>query len=360
VNTYSGQLTINGRTISDEHPSARLSLADVIRFSSNIGIVQFALRLTPGEEFEALRDFGFGTATGLAYPVEASGTLREPARWSKQSANSLAMGYEVAVTPLQLAAAYVALANDGELLQPQLVKEIRSPEGEVLYRRERRVVRRVVSPAVARRVRTMLLSVVEGGTAVKADLGSFALAGKTGTARRTVDGHYAAGEHIPTFVGLFPASRPQFVILVKIDNPKGAYGGGLTAAPVTKAVLEAALASRNAALDRGGLAASRKQKPVDSVRLATDTTRRDHPSADDASGSTPFVALLPSPALPRARSLPPRTVPDVQGLPIRRAVHVLNAAGFRVQLMNASSGGSSPAAGTLAPAGALVRIPTAP
>jgi cell division protein FtsI (penicillin-binding protein 3) len=360
VNTYSGQLTINGRTITDEHPSARLSLADVIRFSSNIGIVQFALRLTPGEEFEALRDFGFGTATGLAYPVEASGTLREPARWSKQSANSLAMGYEVAVTPLQLAAAYVALANDGELLQPQLVKEIRSPEGEVLYTRERRVVRRVVSPAVARRVRTMLLSVVEGGTAVKADLGSFALAGKTGTARRTVDGHYAAGEHIPTFVGLFPASRPQFVILVKIDNPKGAYGGGLTAAPVTKAVLEAALASRNAALDRGGLAASRKQKPVDSVRLATDTTRRDHPSADDASGSTPFVALLPSPALPRARSLPPRTVPDVQGLPIRRAVHVLNAAGFRVQLMNASSGGSSPAAGTLAPAGALVRIPTAP
>lgn len=359
VPTFNGQLTINGRTITDEHPAPRLSLADVLRYSSNIGIVQFALRLAPGEEFQALRDFGFGTATGLAYPVEASGTLREPARWSKQSANSLAMGYEVAVTPLQLAAAYVALANDGELLQPQLVKEIRSPDGTVLYRRERRVVRRVVSPSVARRVRTMLLGVVEEGTATRADLGSFQLAGKTGTARRTVNGHYASGQHIPTFVGLFPADRPQFVILVKIDNPRGAYVGGLTAAPVTKAVLEAALASRNAALDLGGLAASRKDKPT-APAPAADTTKHERVAADEADGSTPFVAILPSPRRPTVRSLPPRTVPDVHGLSIRRAVHTLNSAGFRVQLVSGSSGEMVPAAGTLAPAGTLVRIPSAP
>lgn len=359
VPTYNGQFTINGRTITDEDPAPRLSLADVLRYSSNIGIVQFALRLTPGEEFQALRDFGFGTATGLEYPVEASGTLREPARWSKQSANSLAMGYEVAVTPLQLAAAYVSLANDGELLQPQLVKEIRSPDGRVLYRRERRVIRRVISPAVARRVRTMLLGVVEEGTATRADLGSFQLAGKTGTARRTVNGRYASGEHIPTFVGLFPADRPQFVILVKIDNPRGAYVGGLTAAPVTKAVLQAALASRNAALDLGGLAASRKDKPA-TPALAPDTTTRKRVASGDADGSTPFVAILPSPRRPPARSLPPRAVPDVHGLPIRRAVHALNSAGFRVQLVSGSSGETMPAAGTLAPAGTLVRVPSAP
>jgi len=88
--------------------------------------------------------------------------------------------------------------------------------------------------------------IVEEGTAVRADLGSFSLAGKTGTARRTVHGRYAAGQHIPTFVGLFPGDHPQFVILVKLDNPRGAYVGGLTAAPVTKTVLQAALASRNA------------------------------------------------------------------------------------------------------------------
>jgi cell division protein FtsI (penicillin-binding protein 3) len=362
VNTYGGQLTINGRTIHDEHPAPRLSLAEVIRFSSNVGIVQFAERLSAREQYEALRDFGFGTTTGVPYPVEAAGTLREPKRWSKQSANSLAMGYEVAVTPLQLASAYVALANDGELLEPALVKEIRSPEGQVLYRRERRVVRRVISPAVARRVRTMLLGVVEGGTAVKADLGSFSLAGKTGTARRTVGGRYALGQHIPTFVGLFPADRPQFVILVKLDNPKGAYVGGLTAAPVTKAVLQAALASRDAALDRGSLAASRRDRQPDGVatKLELDTSSVAKTSDEDTVGTTPFVALLAAPPLPALRPLPPRAVPDVRGLGLRRAVRALHAAGFHVQLVDGAAGTTSPAAGALAPAGTTVRLASTP
>jgi cell division protein FtsI (penicillin-binding protein 3) len=368
VNTYNGRLTINGRTINDEHKAARLSLAEVIRWSSNVGIVQFVERLSPREEFEALRDFGFGTATGVPYPVEASGTLREPARWSKQSAHSMAMGYEVAVTPLQLASAYVALANDGELLEPALVKEVRAPDGTVLYRHRRRVVRRVISPAVARRVREMLLGVVEGGTAVKAELGRFSLAGKTGTARRTVRGRYAVGQHIPTFVGLFPADHPQFVILVKLDNPRGAYVGGLTAAPVTKAVLEAALASRNAALDRRTLTAKRPntttaarfaaQSPLaDTVRGGDDRTS---PSVDDDSGSTPFVALLPAPPLPRAIALAPRAVPEVRALPLRQAVRALHAAGFKVQLVRAPAGATVPAAGTLAPPGTTVRLGGAP
>jgi cell division protein FtsI (penicillin-binding protein 3) len=379
VRTFGGQMTINGRTITDEHRAEQFSLADVIRYSSNVGIVQFAERLSAREEYEALRDFGFGTPTGLPYPVEASGTLREPARWSKQSANSLAMGYEVAVTPLQLAAAYVALANGGELLEPALVKEVRAPDGRVLYRHRRRVVRRVVSPAVAQRVRGMLLGVVEaGGTAKMADLGSFSLAGKTGTARRTVHGRYAASQYIPTFVGLFPADNPQFVILVKIDNPKGAYYGGLTAAPVTKAVLEAALASRNAALDRRSLAASRKDAVPDSAtgttrvasagtiadaadsgsgRMASETA----PAGDDAgAGTTPFVALLPAPALPTAMPLAPRAVPDVRGLPLRGAVHRLHAAGLRVQLVGGPSGATMPMAGSVVPAGTIVRLSGAP
>jgi cell division protein FtsI (penicillin-binding protein 3) len=364
VNTFNGELTINGRTIHDEHKSSQLTLAEVVRFSSNVGIVQFAERLSPREEYETLRDFGFGTATGVPYPVEASGTLREPMRWSSQSANSMAMGYEVAVTPLQLAAAYVALANDGELLEPALVKEVRAPDGRVLYRHERRVIRRVVSPAVARRVRTMLLGVVEGGTAVKADLGSYALAGKTGTARRTVGGRYALGQHIPTFVGLFPAEHPQFVILVKLDNPRGAYVGGLTAAPVTKAVLEAALASRNAALDRGTLAASQRDRASDTSAARRAAVAAPSPDSatltptndEDATGSTPFVALLPAPRPPRAMPLPPRVVPDVRGMPARQAARTLHRAGFRVQLVNGVPGTTSPAAGVVAPAGTLVRL----
>jgi cell division protein FtsI (penicillin-binding protein 3) len=379
VRTFGGQWTINGRTITDEHQADHFTLADVIRYSSNIGIVQFAMRLSPREEYEALRDFGFGTLTGVPYPAEASGTLYEPKRWSKQSANSLAMGYEISVTPLQLAAAYVAIANDGELLEPALVREVRAPDGRVLYRHQRRVVRRVLSPDVARRMRRMLLDVVEGGgTASKAELETFTLAGKTGTARRTVNGRYAAGQHIPTFVGLFPGDKPQFVILVKIDNPRGQYFGGLTAAPVTKAVLEAALASRNASLDRGTLAASRQDPRRDSTRdtaaalanarIAAETLATKHVresaralaaerAAQDSGGTTPFVAELPAPKAAKAVRQPPRPVPDVRGLSLRQAVHALHAAGFHVQIeRGAEAGATAPAAGVVTPVGSLVRL----
>jgi cell division protein FtsI (penicillin-binding protein 3) len=378
VKTFGGQWEVNGRVISDEHPAASYSLADVIRFSSNIGIVQFATRLSAREEYEALRDFGFGTPTGVPYPVEASGTLREPKRWSKQSANSLAMGYEIAVTPLQLAAAYVAIANGGELLEPTLVKEVRAPDGRVLYQHKRRVVRRVLSPDVSRRVRKMLLDVVEeGGTAKLADLQTFTLAGKTGTARRTVHGRYAAGQHIPTFVGLFPAEQPQFVILVKLDNPRGAYYGGLTAAPVTKAVLEAALASRHASLDRGTLAASQQKAHVDSAQvraaavaaarttaesLATAPARESaralaaERAARDTMGTTPFVAMLPAPRKARVVVSSPRAVPDVRGLSLREAAHVLHAAGFHVQLDGGTTVGTAPAAGALVTPGTVVHL----
>ncbi len=377
VNTFGGQLTINGRTITDDHPAAQYSLADVIRFSSNIGIVQFASRLQPREEFEALRDFGFGMPTGIAYPVEAAGTLRDPTRWSRQSANSMAMGYEIAVTPMQLASAYVAIANGGELLEPTLVREVRDPQGAVRYRHTRRVVRRVMSADVARRVRRMLLGVVEeGGTAKRADLGNFSLAGKTGTTRRIVNGQYRLSEHIPTFVGLFPGDNPQFVILVKLDNPKGAYSGGLTAAPVTKAVIEAALASRNASLDRGHLAASRVERPATPDRVAAVAALETGDSADARrrllaqraaladSAEVPtasVVALLPLPPdTAHARPLADRMIPDVAGLSVRSAVHALHAAGFRVRLVNGPAAVTSPGAGSIARAGSLVHLGTSP
>jgi cell division protein FtsI (penicillin-binding protein 3) len=375
VNTHNGEFEINGRVITDEHPAASFSLADVIRYSSNIGIVQFAMRLSPREEYEALRDFGFGTPTGVSYPVEASGTLREPSRWSKQSAQSLAMGYEIAVTPLQLTAAYAAIANGGELLEPALVKEVRAPDGRVLYHHERRVVRRVLSPDVARRVRRLLLGVVEdGGTAKLADLQTFTLAGKTGTARRTVHGRYAAGQHIPTFVGLFPAEQPQFVILVKLDNPKGAYYGGLTAARLTMGVFAGGLPARIASLARGPLPAPR-QDPPDTVRsaglvdtAATAETLRTVAARETAralaaeragrytAGTTPFVATLRAPRAARAPAAPPRAVPDVTGLSLRQAVHALHAAGFHVKLERGAVLATAPAAGSIAPAGAVVRL----
>lgn len=367
VPTRGGSYALHGRIIHDEpHPGATpaaLSLADVIRYSSNIGIVQFAERLTPREEFEALRNFGLGTPTGIPYSAEAAGTLRPPRTWSKQSMASLAMGYEVAVTPLQLALAYAAIANGGELLEPVIVKEIRSANNEVRYRAERRVVRRVIPPDVAKAVRTLLSGVVERGTAIEADLATYALAGKTGTPRRTVDGRYVPREYNPNFVGLFPADAPQLVIVVKISSPKGDFYGGRTAAPMTKTILQAALAARDAALDRSGLAPAPRKVATAAVqsgvaRAPVATVRRGGPAAVPADSTRTVVLDLPPSPERRRAAPPPRSVPNVRGMNLRDAVRSLHVAGFRVQLARGapSSNVTEPAFGALATAGSLVRL----
>ncbi|GAC1683255.1 MAG: penicillin-binding protein [Gemmatimonadaceae bacterium] len=363
VDTHGGSLTLNGRTIADVHKAGRLSLADVIRWSSNVGIVEFASRLTAREEYEALRDFGFGAPTGVPYPSESPGTLREPKVWSKQSAASLAIGYELAVTPLQLAVAYASVANGGELLEPALIREVRAPDGRVIFRHRRRVVRRVMTPAVAQTIRQMLVGAVERGTAVQADLATFAVAGKSGTARRTRFGAgYGAKMYTASFVGLFPAIDPQYVILVKLDNPSGAYYGGVTAAPVTKAVLEAALAARDAALDRGALATQRGRD--DAMRLATaDVTAEDTLRKVAASITTVSDGAIPRHVEPVGPSPPltialtdPRAVPDVRGLPLRAAVAALHRTGFQVQLVPGAEMATVPPAGARVPPGSLVRL----
>ncbi|MEX2178698.1 MAG: penicillin-binding transpeptidase domain-containing protein [Gemmatimonadaceae bacterium] len=364
VATRGGTYTLHGRTVHDEPaqgpPRAQLSLADVIRYSSNVGIVQFAERLTEREEFETLRDFGLGMPSGLPYAAEAAGTLRPPKAWSRQSQASLAMGYEVAVTPVQLAVAYAAIANGGELLEPALIREIRAPNGAVTFRHERRVVRRAISEEVARTLRTLLADVVERGTALDADLATYAVGGKTGTPRRTVNGRYAPMQYNPNFVGLFPADAPQLVVVVKLTSPKGNFYGGRTAAPMTRTILQAAIAARDAALDRSRLAprtiaavqAGRSLAPVAAVARANDDAA--FPDAAVAS----VVIDIPSPPERRAEPPAPRSVPNVRGLTLRDAVRSLHTAGFRVQLTQAASvaGVTEPAPGALAPAGSLVRL----
>lgn len=367
VDTGDGVYEINGRVIHDDHRIGRAPLADVLRWSSNVGIVKFGERLSPQQEYENLRDFGFGTPTGVPYPSESGGILRNPKSWSKQSANSMAMGYEVSVTPLQLAAAYAVFANGGKLMEPALVKEVVAPDGTVLYRHTPRIVRQVVSQHVADKVRHMLLDVVDEGTALQAALNNYMLAGKTGTPRGTVRGHYIAGRYNPNFVGLFPGDNPQYVIVVKLTAPQSSIYAAETAAPVTKAILEAAVAAQNAALDRSKLAASvvadtrAEAKPGTVQQMAVarpESLPRIADTAASSDGSVPFVVTLPlQPSAPTPRTVHP--VPDVRGMPLRDAVRSLHSAGFHVQLARGGADGSastSPAAGALEPTGTVVRL----
>src|SRR5436309_9726369 len=345
VSGEGGKWRVPGRTITDDDPQPSLTLADAIRVSSNIAIAKFAARLTPEEQYATLRDFGFGALTGIEFPAEATGRLRPPSEWTRPSAASLAMGYELSVTPIQVAMAYGALANDGLLLQPTLIREVRDASGGVRYRHRPEPVRRVVARDVAAALRNLLRGVVERGTGTEAALTNFPVAAKTGTARRVVNGRYAAGEYTSSFAALFPADQPQLVLVVKIDNPhKGSYFAAQTAAPVTRSMLEQALAARTVALDR--------------ARLSTAAPRAAAAPADDDGGLVPYVVPWPyerdSSGVGRG---PRRAVPDVAGFGMREAVRTLHRRGFRVALRGWGVAEHTwPAAGDSAAAGSMVTL----
>ena len=309
------------RVITDAHKTTgNLTLARTIQVSSNVGMAKFSSRLSPEEQFEMLRDFGFGTPTGAEFPSESRGRLARPDKWQPMYTRaSMAMGYEFGVTPVQLAAAYGAIANDGLLLTPTLVREIRSPAGEVLYRHRPEPVRRVVTPKVAAQLREFMRgAVAEGGTGGEAQLANYSLLGKTGTAVRFEGGRYVPGEYTASFAALFPADDPQLVVVVKIDNPRGHYYGGLTAAPVTRTMLQQALASRRVAIDRSRLAPRDSAAPHAQGAPAAPT------------GSPPVVLSIPyQPDRARRDALP---VPHVTGRPVREAALALHRRGFRVAL----------------------------
>src|SRR5438445_1610340 len=347
VSGEGGKWRVLGRTITDDDPQPSLTMADAIRVSSNIAIAKFAARLTPEEQYAMLRDFGFGALTGIEFPAEATGRLRPPSEWTLPSAASLAMGYELSVTPIQVAMAYGALANDGLLLEPTLIREVRSASGGgggVRYRHRPEPVRRVVSREVAAALRSLVRGGGERGTGTEAALTNFPVAAKTGTARRVVNGRYAARHNTASFAALFPADQPQLVLVVKIDNPhKGSYFAAQTAAPVTRSMLEQALAAGTVALDR--------------ARLSTAAPRAAAaPADDDGGGLVPYV--VPWPYQPDSSGVGPRrAVPDVAGVGMREAVRTLHRRGFRVSLRGWGVAEHTwPAAGDSASAGSTVTL----
>jgi cell division protein FtsI (penicillin-binding protein 3) len=334
------------RRITDAHAQrGMLTLARAIQVSSNIAMAKFSSRLRPEEQFETLRDFGFGTPTGAEFPGESRGILALPDRWQPNYTRaSLAMGYEFEVTPVQLAAAYGAIANDGILLSPTLVREVRDPSGAALYRHRPEPVRRVVTSEIASRLREFLREAAgEGGTGEQAQLSNYSVLGKTGTAVRFANGRYVHGQYTASFAAIFPADHPQLVVIVKIDNPRGNYYGGLTAAPVTRTMLQQALASRRVAIDRGRLAAQDTSLPAP------------RPLEEAPAGPPPVVVSLPY--RPPQGSTAPRPVPDVAGQSIRQAALALHRRGFQVDLRGLGRVvGTVPGAGESARPGSSVVV----
>jgi cell division protein FtsI (penicillin-binding protein 3) len=346
--------------LTDTHPHAWITLGDALRESSNIGVAKMAERLERSEQYLALRGFGFGSPTGVSYPSESAGRLTRPSQWSWSSPSRLSIGYEISVTPLQMAMAYGALANGGVLFEPRLVREVRSRDGRVEQKHEPRVVRRVISEQVADRIRDVLVDAVEAGTGQQASMGAFHVAGKTGTARIAENGRYRPGAYTASFAGFFPADDPQLVFVVKLDEPHGPYYGGIAAAPVGRATLEAALATRNTPIDRSAIA-----RPPQRAAMHVEPRQPDAsaPTVQRAragsSGVVRVVSRSATESAPRGSSQSDemRTVPDVSGMTMRDAVRRLHDSGFRLHLEgNGRIGRTVPSAGEKVGAAGVVRV----
>lgn len=233
-----GAYKIGKNVVHDIKKFGWLSLQQIIKYSSNIGAVKVSEKLGPERLYEMFRKFGFGDKTGIDSPGETAGSLSHYKNWKTVDTGSIAFGYGVSVSAIQLITAASAIANDGVLMKPYFVQAITDLSGQPLKQFQPQAVRRVLSEQTARTIKTIMKTVIStGGTGVNAALENYTVCGKTGTTRKLGEsGTYSNTKHIASFVGFTPAEKPQLSILVVIDEPQGQYYGGTVAAPVFRRI----------------------------------------------------------------------------------------------------------------------------
>ena len=239
VDCEDGQYRIGRNVIRDIRPHERLNLHDIIKYSSNIGVVKISEKIGPEALHATLHRFGFGQRSGVDSPGEATGVLRPYHSWRNIDNATIAFGQGITVSALQLVNAVAAIANDGVLMRPMLVKEIKNPDGSVIKRFDPEVVRRAVTPDIAARLQVMMNAVTEvDGTGFRAVPAGYDVCGKTGTAQiLTARGDYKDSDYYAVFVGFSPFQNPELAVIVAIEAPRGKYYGGEVAAPVFEEII---------------------------------------------------------------------------------------------------------------------------
>jgi cell division protein FtsI (penicillin-binding protein 3) len=237
IDVSPGVIRYGSHRIEDVRNYGALSFADVIVKSSNVGASKIGVALGPERMGRYIRRFGFGQTLSEDFPGESRGIVNDPFTLTDSALASVSMGYNISVTPLQMAVAMSAVANGGELIAPRLVKALLSEDGRLDM--TRRVVRRAIAPETAATLTRILEDVVTRGTARAAQLIGYTVAGKTGTAEKIVEGRYSETDHVASFVGFVPSNRPELTILVVVDDV--VQFGGSVAAPTFQRIAEAAL-----------------------------------------------------------------------------------------------------------------------
>ena len=310
-----GHIVFGRRVIRDVHAYGVLPFSDVIVKSSNVGAIKVGLRLGPERLVRYVSRFGFGQTIAPDFRGENPGIVWNPAALDPSALASVSMGYQVAVTPLQMAAAVSSVANGGTLLEPRVVRAFIKDGRRVPV--ERRVLRHTISPATAAELTTIMEAVVDRGTAKTAQIEGYAIAGKTGTAAKLVDGRYSKSEYNASFVGFVPSRHPALTIIVVIDSPRAAgYYGGTVAAPIFKRIAEASLLHL-------GIPPSINALPP--VLVA----RREHREM------SPVVQRGAVPGVVGASlaSAEPGVMPDLRGQSAREALRVLARLGASARLV---------------------------
>jgi cell division protein FtsI (penicillin-binding protein 3) len=330
IDVSAGQIRFGSRVIRDDHRHDILSFSDVIVKSSNVGAIKVGLRLGRERLGMYVRRFGFGAPISPDFPSESPGIVWDPSKLTDSALASVAMGYQVGVTPLQMATAVSSVANGGELVQPRVIRAVVKDGKRVPV--PRKVLRRTVSAGTAAELTRIMEGVVEkGGTATRATLDGYTVAGKTGTAQKLVNGRYNRTDYNTSFVGFVPSRKPVFTIVVVIDSPRVNKYGGLAAAPVFQRIADAALRHQ-------GVAPTLNAPPP--VLVA----RREEPREVATAGPASPTALL------RVGTRSPAgddAFPDLRGLSAREAVRSLARLGLTARMHGAGAVVEQrPAAGT--------------
>lgn len=314
IDVSDGFIRFGSHQVDDEHRYGVLPFTDVIVKSSNVGAIKVGLALGPERLGRYVRRFGFGQALSRDFPGESRGIVWNPAGLNEHALASMSMGYQIGVTPLQMAAAASAIANGGELVEPRVVRTF--ARGGARVEVARRVIRRVIGAETAAELTSIMEQVVERGTARAARIDGYTIAGKTGTAAKLVGGRYSTSEYNASFVGFIPSRRPAVTILVVIDSPRGSrHYGGLFAAPVFKRVAEHTLRHLGVG-------------PTINAPPPVLVVRRD---PRDAPEPTPIKtpSILPLTGTASASGL----MPDLRGLGAREAVRFLARIGATCSLV---------------------------
>ena len=311
-NCKEGKINVAGKIISDHEIFGLLTFPQIIAHSSNVGMIKIAQKLGQEPLYTFSRDFGFGSPTGIQFPGESKGKLRQTKNWSEMSLAEVSIGYEVGVTALQLASAYAAIANGGYLIKPSLIKQILSAKGEVIYSEKPEIIRKIANPEIMETVKDMLVDVVQYGTGEKAKIKGWSIAGKTGTAYKFIDGAYS-NKYISNFAGFFPAEKPQVVGVIILDEPKyGYHWGGYGAAPVFRRI-----AQRIINVDDSIKHHKKEKRPTETVIANNDNEKS-------------LIALSTVNSLKKYQD-GYAIVPNVRGMSIRKAKSILKKSNLRAK-----------------------------